>query len=591
MLIDHGGYRDWNPASLALFAMPEGASLQGVHPADLSPPYQPDGQPSREAATALIEQAFQEGEAFFEWQHCTWHGNAFTTEVLLSRIQLPEGPILQTVVRDISDRKAAEATLHERERELEQARVEAEAASRAKDDLLATVSHELRTPLTTVLGSARLLEDESLSAESRWALESLAGAARHLRGLIDQLLDTSRAEAGTIEIAAVPFDPDELLRDQLAMMSPEARDKGLALERHGSELPEALTGDPVRIGEILNNLLANAVRATSEGAVILNAEAHTLDEERVRLVVAVSDTGPGVDEATRASLFEPFAAGRTAPGSLGLGLAIAKRLAQAMGGTLEVSNDPGAGSRFTLTLVLPRAEAPPALADRGLSELHLLLVEDHPVNRRLLADLLERDGHIVTVTAHAEEALAALDQGPVDAVLTDLHLPDRDGCALARAIHARPTEADLPVIAVTANASADALERVRSAGLDGLLTKPPDLQRLYTILSDALAGRAQTSANGASVPAPPAPDRPAVSPRSEPAGVPTEAVADARDGLASALAAGDTAAVAKAAHRLAGVAAFAGCSQVAEHACRIEDVAAEGDLAAAYARFQALPRG
>jgi len=217
----------------------------------------------------------------------------------------------------------------------------------------------------------------------------------------------------------------------------------------------------------------------------------------------------------------------------------------------------------------------------------LLLVEDHPVNRRILADLLERDGHTVTVASNAAEALAALDHAPVDAVLTDLHLPDWDGCALARAIRARPAHADLPVFAVTANASEEAAEQARDAGMDGILAKPPDLGRFYAVLAEALAGRIDPEEKGR-----PAHGAPARTPpdTQSPGTVTAEEVAAAREGLASALAEGDPAAVANAAHRLAGVAAFAEHPQLAAHARAIEDAAADGDLAGARRQFEAIPR-
>ena len=178
---------------------------------------------------------------------------------------------------------------------------------------------------------------------------------------------------------------------------------------------------------------------------------------------------------------------------------------------------------------------------------------------------------------HAEEALAALDRETVDAVLTDLHLPDQDGYALARAIRARPADADLPVLAVTANASPEAVEQARAAGMDGLLAKPPDLPRFYATLADALAGRA-----GPLVSQPPgrAPGPPAT--------VSVERMADARVWLEDVLAAGELAAVAKAAHRLAGVAAFAACPEVAAQARNIENAALDGDLARARSQFEAL---
>ncbi len=247
------------------------------------------------------------------------------------------------------------------------------------------------------------------------------------------------------------------------------------------------------------------------------------------------------------------------------------------------------GSGLILTLELPRAAEPPALEEAGLEALNFLLVEDHPANRRILASLLERDGHSVTAVADAEAALAALDEGPVDAVLTDLQLPEQDGYALARAIRARPADADLPVFALTAHAYGGVSDQVRAAGMDGLLPKPPDLQRFYEAIADAMTSRAcgmaRESGDGAARVA-----RCAGDVRLDgPSAITRADVAEAHEQLRQALEADDRTAAAKAAHRLAGVAAFAGLPQIAECARHIEDAACGGDLAAARKGFESMP--
>ncbi|MCD9047679.1 sensor histidine kinase [Luteimonas sp. MHLX1A] len=364
----------------------------------------------------------------------------------------------------------------------------AEQASLAKTHFLATLGHEVRTPMTGVLGMSELLLGTPLDERQQRYAESIRDAGEHLLRLVNDALDLARIEAGKLKLDTRPFDLRALLDETLSLMAPVAHQRGLEFrERIAVELPAWVSGDVVRVRQILLNLLANAIKFTEHGHVELSAE--PAGEGQVRFVVG--DSGPGLNREQRERLFRRFEqaeGARTSAryGGSGLGLAICQELAAEMGGRIDVDSAPGQGTRFAVELPLPEVRPPSAEASvdpapRPPGTLFLLLVEDDPTVAEVISGLLQAQGHRVMHVAHGLAALVSLATAEVDAALLDLDLPGIDGLALARQMRAQGF--GRPLIAITARADADAEPLAMQASFDGFLRKP----LTGGILADALA--------------------------------------------------------------------------------------------------------
>ncbi|THD08305.1 hybrid sensor histidine kinase/response regulator [Rhodanobacter lindaniclasticus] len=377
----------------------------------------------------------------------------------------------------------------------EQQRQMAEAASAAKTQFLATLSHEIRTPMTGVMGMAELLLSTPLDPLQHDYTRAMQRSGTMLLKLLNDALDLARIEAGKLELEPAPFSPRQLLEDvaQLEQGLAHARGIRFVLEV-ADDLPAQVVGDAVRIKQVLLNLANNALKFTERGHV-------TLRGERIAdgLLFGVSDTGPGIPEASQARLFQRFeqADGPQRQAGSGLGLAICRELVDMMGGSIELESRVGHGSTFRvrLPLVEPAKPAPlPAPAADG-RRYHLLLVEDDTIVAAVIRGLLEREGHQVVHVINGLAALAELAHASFDAVLLDLDLPGVDGFQIARLIRQRePDGRHLPIIAVTARSGGRDEARAREAGMDGFLRKPVSgeqlagaLARVLTSASDATA--------------------------------------------------------------------------------------------------------
>ena len=355
----------------------------------------------------------------------------------------------------------------------------AEQASQAKSRFLATLAHEIRTPMTGVLGMSELLLGTSLEARQRGHVESIRRAGEHLMRLVNDALDLARIESGKLELEAQDFDLRTLVAEVAALMAPVAEQRGLAFQvRMDEAAPRGLRGDPVRLRQILLNLLGNAVKFTDRGEVALEVSAAGRDA----VDFVVRDTGPGLNEEQKQRLFRRFEqadGARTAAryGGSGLGLALSQALAVARDGRIEVDSTPGEGTAFRVRLPLPAAipvtaAVAPRAAPAGQPgrELDLLLVEDDPTVAEVLSSLLRAQGHRVAHAAHGLAALADVSVARFDLGLLDLDLPGMDGLALARQLRAQGFAQ--PLLAVTARTDAEAEQQAREAGFDGFLRKP-----------------------------------------------------------------------------------------------------------------------
>ncbi|NEX21322.1 transporter substrate-binding domain-containing protein [Thiorhodococcus mannitoliphagus] len=392
----------------------------------------------------------------------------------------------QRLRREVGRRKQAEAALR-------QARDRADRASRAKGDFLANMSHEIRTPLNAVIGLTRLSLETDPAPLLRDYLGKIDLSARTLLGLIDDILDLSRIEAGKLHPRQEPLELGAILEGVRVMVGPQAADKGLDLHIEGPEDAVGLMlGDGLRLTQVLLNLVGNAVKFTHRGRVTLAVWIEDADADALRLTFSVTDTGIGIPAERRADLFEAFTQLDTSStgvhGGSGLGLAISARLVALMGGHLDVESIEGKGSTFWFSLAFPRAvaatlvEAPPAPVLEALRGLRVLVAEDDPVNQVLIRDLLGRRGVEVILAATGTEAVAAATEGGFDLVLMDIRMPEMDGLTACRHIRALPGGGP-PIIALTANALAGERERCLAAGLDGYLTKPIEPETLSVEMS------------------------------------------------------------------------------------------------------------
>jgi signal transduction histidine kinase/HPt (histidine-containing phosphotransfer) domain-containing protein len=388
-----------------------------------------------------------------------------------------DGFMLSRVVRYAIERKAGE-------RALKEARDRAELATRAKSVFLATVGHEVRTPLNGILGMARLLLDTPLDVKQRTFAETVVSSGELLLGLVNDILDFSRIEADGLTLETVPFDVVDTVDELRLLMAPRAAEKGLILGcRFGATVPAFVAGDPLRLRQILLNLVGNAIKFTEKGSVTISVEVtETLADGRVGLRFAVSDTGIGIPQAARAGLFTEFWQADSSItrrfGGTGLGLAICKRLVTLMGGTIGYDSHEGAGSSFWFNIALPPAEPPvrdkpEAEVGEAVSPRHVLLVDDNPVNLQVAAGLLERHRHKVTALEDGMAAVEAMRCGSFDLVLLDMHMPGIDGLETARRIRALGgAAATTPVWLLTANPMEQDARLWRDAGMDGCLAKP-----------------------------------------------------------------------------------------------------------------------
>ena len=413
----------------------------------------------------------------------------------------------QELVRELN--RMAEHLQSQREA-LIAAREDALQASRAKSQFLANMSHEIRTPLNGVIGTAELLADTGLAPEVRADVEVIRQSAAGLLGIIDDILDLAKIEADRVEVEAVPTDLAEVLESTLAVIGPQIRTKGLTLTTEvAPRAPRRVRSDPLRLRQILTNLLANAVKFTPRGTIRLSVVA-----EASVLCFTVRDEGIGMTPAQLEVVFQAFqqadATTTRRYGGTGLGLAISRRLAELLGGRLWAESVPGQGSAFHLEVPLVPCEdpaearlspVPGASPWRGskvpagegavaaaagpppTAGLRVLVVEDNEVNQMVAKRMLVRLGHQVTVAGDGAAALAAMqDPDPaVDVVLMDLHMPVMDGLEATRILRARGWAG--PVIALTADAMRGTDALCASAGMSGYLSKPLKLEDLRQTLA------------------------------------------------------------------------------------------------------------
>lgn len=386
--------------------------------------------------------------------------------------------------------EAAVETAETALREAEAARVQAELANRAKDAFLTTMSHEIRTPLTAVMGVAEVLHCAEMEGKYARQLELLDGAGQTLLGLIDDVLDLSRIESGELEFESIDFDISTLVDEVAGVLRTHAATRGVQLiTKH----PDALRiqGDPLRLRQILLNLVGNAVKFTEDGEVEVRCEAaSSLDDANVDLTLSVRDTGVGIAADKMKIIFQPFIQAEQGTarrfGGSGLGLSIVSRLVGRMGGLVDLDSELDRGTTVTVRLTLPRSldQSSQRISTEAylLTSPHVLLAEDNPVNQEVVRFMLEQCNCTVSLAHDGAEAIAAVTNANpgYDLVLMDCQMPEVDGFTATRAL--REQGYIVPIIALTANATPRIRARCLEAGMTGFASKPVTLNELRGLL-------------------------------------------------------------------------------------------------------------
>jgi PAS domain S-box-containing protein len=437
-------------------------------------------------------------------------------EFFSHQIQQPDHRLLEMMnaigsqIGQFIERKEAEEALRVYAHDLEAARKRAEEATRAKSEFLANISHEIRTPMNAMIGMTELALATRVTREQREYLNAIQSSADGLLTLVNDLLDFSKIEARKLQLDRVGFNLRDALEDTVRVLAPRADQKGLELACHiHRDVPDALVGDPLRLRQVVINLVGNAIKFTEHGEVVLQVETESRDDGNIHLRFSVTDTGIGVPPAKQAMIFEAFSQADSTTtrryGGTGLGLAISAQLVELMGGRISVESQLGRGSTFLFSVLFevqqPGRETPPARW-RTLTDLPVLIVDDNATNRRILEEVFTSWRMRPLAVESGVTALATLEKSlrasqPFAVALVDGYMPDMDGFAVAERISLDHRYADMKLVMLTSASQPEDVARCRKLGISAYLTKPIKQSELFDVIITAIG---QTEGEGPRAP-------------------------------------------------------------------------------------------
>jgi len=491
---------DCNLESLKVYGIKNKSEFKEKFFELLSPEYQPDNQPSKAAAIAMLKKALEEGYCREEWMHQTPDGKPFPSEVTLVRVKHKNGYLVAGYTRDLRAYKAYIAELDMIQEELRKARDNAEAANQLKSAFLAHMSHEIRTPMNSIIGFSELAQDVSLPRKTREYLNSISENAGWMLNIINDILDVSKIEAGKMSLESIPFNLHDIIVNCQKMIKPKADEKGLSLFFYAEpSINKKLLGDPVRLQQALINLLSNAVKFTKIGTVKFNVSIISSIDDSVTIRFEIKDSGIGITPEQHERIFVPFVQGDASItrkyGGTGLGLPLTKSIVEMMGGELSVESAPGVGSKFYFSITFTVTDQPAAASsgefiadsmDKPDFEGELLVCEDNDMNQRVITEHLARVGLRAVIANNGKEGvdivLKRIKNGakPFDLILMDIHMPVMDGLEAASKMTALGVTT--PIVAMTANVMVNEVELYKENGIYDCLGKPFTTRTLWACL-------------------------------------------------------------------------------------------------------------